>query len=689
MKRIATNNRAVDMHGPGKDGFRASVPGVSDPTYLSAAWANAVQEAIVRVIENGGLAPADDYDQFAFALNYQYLRLVRSRNDIKSLSKGAMSQCAFINSYYGDGKSRSKLFYLDQADTTSTDNGGTVIVANDGGRWKAAKFGLDSIADFGARVDGTTVSSSAFAIAIASNVQNTLRVNAGVTLCGDIQNSSTSIEGDGLSSVLKAAPGATTVLNLGFSNIPSQWAQRCISNLTVLGNGKTADGITFRDVANSEMSGRWVLERVIIEDCHTAIRKQAGNIGNAIRDCAISGNDFGYYALGQTAPLMHAGCDLFDHVQFDTSLLAAIYIDSPQIGTGGTTITGNTIIEGNPGFGVFVKNYKTSFTPLVLDGVWFENNATAATVTINDTVYAPKDVYFENVEHAVIRNGIVRKFQFVASRVSIDNCFADDQSYYTIDAASTVSVTNASLDGGVHPVVIKSLIAAKRPGGNQAQVFLAEPRKTVSKSSNNVLQSLSFSNADSYSFSGSASVIAQSAVGGILFDTYASLTIAPGKTQLGGLVSVTAGKWYVATLDANLLNGNKSNLLLGVYYNTTLCSSWNALLQSGAWNTVATVCQATASDYVSLYIQNNDAAAITLGLSAFQLMEFTTEQDALNYYNSGRYSAPDRPLIIYAQATPTVVAPPGTRCINTSGVIGQPKEWIRSTSGTWVAQANL
>lgn len=69
MKRIETENRARDLFGSGADGFCAGAPGVSDPTYLNAAWFNGVQEAIVRVIEAAGLAPSDDHAQFLAALN--------------------------------------------------------------------------------------------------------------------------------------------------------------------------------------------------------------------------------------------------------------------------------------------------------------------------------------------------------------------------------------------------------------------------------------------------------------------------------------------------------------------------------------------------------------------------------------------------------------------------------------------
>ena len=70
MKRIATPNRAVDLFGAGKDGYRSAVAGVSTATEFSAPWFNHIQEAIVRTLEAAGLALSDtDYDQFVTALN--------------------------------------------------------------------------------------------------------------------------------------------------------------------------------------------------------------------------------------------------------------------------------------------------------------------------------------------------------------------------------------------------------------------------------------------------------------------------------------------------------------------------------------------------------------------------------------------------------------------------------------------
>lgn len=65
--------------------------------------------------------------------------------------------------YYAAGDGGEGEYWYDSTDTTSSDNGGTIIVASDGGRWKLAYSTAISVKQFGAKADGVTDDYAAFA----------------------------------------------------------------------------------------------------------------------------------------------------------------------------------------------------------------------------------------------------------------------------------------------------------------------------------------------------------------------------------------------------------------------------------------------------------------------------------------------------------------------------------------------
>lgn len=171
MRRIATNNRDIDKFGQGKDGFRAGVPGLSDPTYLSAIWCEEIQESIARVIERTGGVLAADNEQLANAI-------------FSMASEAQVSDYATLRAYGGNMKSVyvtgflvaaqpvgiAGLFVRDDCDILSLDNGGTVIVAANGKRWKRAYRGDLCVDWFGADPTGAGLSHIAINAAFASVV---------------------------------------------------------------------------------------------------------------------------------------------------------------------------------------------------------------------------------------------------------------------------------------------------------------------------------------------------------------------------------------------------------------------------------------------------------------------------------------------------------------------------------------
>lgn len=87
------------------------------------------------------------------ALVGRNFQVVSTITELKALLKTSASTRAFVLGYYAANDGGGGSYYYDAADTTSLDNGGTIIVATDGGRWKLAYTGKISIRQFGAKGD--------------------------------------------------------------------------------------------------------------------------------------------------------------------------------------------------------------------------------------------------------------------------------------------------------------------------------------------------------------------------------------------------------------------------------------------------------------------------------------------------------------------------------------------------------
>ena len=83
-------------------------------------------------------------------------QVVSSIVGLRALVKTAASKNALVTGYYAAGDGGGGPYYLDESDVISADNGGTVIVATDGGRWKLVHSGVISIKQFGCKADGVT-----------------------------------------------------------------------------------------------------------------------------------------------------------------------------------------------------------------------------------------------------------------------------------------------------------------------------------------------------------------------------------------------------------------------------------------------------------------------------------------------------------------------------------------------------
>lgn len=100
--------------------------------------------------------PNSEFFDASSLLNANSIKSVDSIADLKALSK-TETPFASVFGYYVPGDGGGGLYYLDALDTTTADNGGSVIVATDGGRWKLQDNTSYDLRQFGAKGDGVTV----------------------------------------------------------------------------------------------------------------------------------------------------------------------------------------------------------------------------------------------------------------------------------------------------------------------------------------------------------------------------------------------------------------------------------------------------------------------------------------------------------------------------------------------------
>ncbi|RFP39242.1 hypothetical protein DDJ66_31905, partial [Klebsiella oxytoca] len=94
-------------------------------------------------------------------------RIVDSISALRGLSKATYNR-AFVTGYYAAHDGGGGAYQYDPNDTTSTDNGGTIIVASDGGRWKLQYTGPISLKQFGCKIDGATDDTTAIQAAVTA-----------------------------------------------------------------------------------------------------------------------------------------------------------------------------------------------------------------------------------------------------------------------------------------------------------------------------------------------------------------------------------------------------------------------------------------------------------------------------------------------------------------------------------------
>ena len=457
--------------------------------------------------------------------------------------------------------------------------------------------------------------------------------SAGTWLGHGIDARNSNITGNSNGSTTLKVNGGTEFFILGWDT--PHWRQRVISNVKIDGNDRSYDGVRYYTSTYKEISGRWTFQNVVFENCNRAIYKPNGNIGNLYERCYFGANNFGYYAIGTGNPTyMHAGFDTFRECTWNTTYKAGIYIDSPVPGTGGTVME-RPHFELNPGFCIFVKNYPTAYTPIQLDQFWSEINATAANVDIDGVNYVPKDIRFENCMNFQVTNSAIGPIEIINSNGQFDNTHFSFNGYtQEIDSLSSVTVTNLVADAVKLKYLTLSIRNVHRPVGNFGIVINAPHRLPISKNKPAILN-IPFNT--SVTMGGNvAGIIGTVAAGGPSGDSYNRYAMPPGQQNLTSTTNIATGKYYVATVAIRQISDVVPEISLT--YGISMANGLHTILKKGKWITTATVGRAELSGTVGLYFNSSSlSSSATFDLQALQIVEFSTEQEAFEFYRQAIY----------------------------------------------------
>ena len=541
-----------------------------------------------------------------------------------------------------------------------------------------------NILRYGADPTGATNSSTA--ISNACLVSTSVYAPAGTYLCNVTITKPLIFTGDGSDlTLLKPNSTTTAVITYNYQNGLGFWAYPTeFKNLSFYNSGQTGIGFSFGSSsqggysAGMEYANNVKFYGVRFIGFNKGIQFPFGNIGTEFYSCGFVSNFYGAYLLdnkqypsasGSTA--MHAGNKYFFAGEFNNNS-CAVYINNATDGFGAVVFNG-TIIENN-NIGVYCYNTSDIEVPLSFNDVWLEQNGafvSASQVTIDS--WSGSTVTTQNVNpHAYIFDGTTQNILVNGGFFSDTNVIAS--SSRVISNGSRVE-TQTGVGG--YPFLCT---------GSNSQIFINNPwtdrgvgfaqntfvtgnfypvRSSINFSSSPVARGLFTSHrynklAGSYGGTstvvnlttgsnlgnGSFPVTASTASDGIIYGTCNVWSIpftAAGQivSLTAGVVSLTAGKWYVMTCDLKCVSGNTFTVACWDR-STNVLFNGAAIPTTGDWYTFAAMGYApnsVATFYGLDFTSTSTTTAVIRG-SAFQLVQFDNQNDAANFLTSNAYIGP-------------------------------------------------
>ena len=452
------------------------------------------------------------------------------------------------------------------------------------------------------------------------------------------------IEGQSKAAVLKAAAGAPVVLRLG-RHTPLDWDFHGVRDITIDGNNKAANGVDFesQEPGGTLFGGRWSLNRVTIKNCNVGINQASGNIGNRYRDVHVRACNIGVRHVNYATGVMHAGAVMYEGGEMSMNALAAIYINDSQDGLGQYDFR-NLVIEGNPGFGIFINlNNIVPACGVVFDNVWLEANASAASVTIDGVSYTPRDVRLMNARPVEFRSCYLRSVDLVNSTLIAKGCRIDD-SLGALDLSADASsefvcydvFSNSQLLSPI-PFVMSIAGNSRKTSAVNSGSWRGRLRSVRMPSKGVPLFKQHFNGTGPWDFG--SGISATSVADGVLYDSCATITVPAGGTALAPLLDssvLPAGKWVAWGGHIKLVSGSVRIVDLGGNGGERMGELYR---KTGEWVCsfgIARVNDAPSATPSRLRIINDASGApSTLRIADVWAVAFDTEADALEWANSG------------------------------------------------------
>ena len=568
-----------------------------------------------------------------------------------------------------------------------TANGGTIFNANGGGYWVRNFSGPVNVKWFGAIGNGSTNDTSAFTTSLS--ISKNIYIPSGHYLV-NISTSGQSLIGESKDNTIIESFSATgyaiTYTGIG-------WERPIITEIKFIGDvGLNKNGIIFGGEAYSsgfEYAGRLNVVNCVFNNLNKCIHKPYGNIGNVFLNNSFQVSNYHIYIEKDTSSgsyIMHGGCDYIQYNYFRSSLLASIYIDSPQ-NDGGQTIVDQNVFELNSGFICFTENYLTGSTyASAIDwrNNWNENNASNLSTTINGVSYTTKCFRFKNTYLVSFDVITLESIELVNSNIQVYNLAGELE--ITKDGNSSITVnrfTGFRLNN-------KDVLINNPENSTRRIIFdplWATHRFKIIRNSS-LIYSRTYDLFNSYTFPGGLSTkIGVKRRDGVLFGSCAEFTTTASSINLvTSTFSVPIG-YAVFSLTAKKVSGFSPSLQLDG--SSTL---FDIVLDSTEWKTFVGISKIETVGSVSLGIRSNVSGVAVVRIESFQFLSFAEKQDAVNYLKSGAFTVyNDYSIVTYGDTAPT------TGDWNVKDIIysNTPSEilgWVCTVSGSpgiWKTIGNL